>query len=248
MILVSLSVVMLSDADDQVLQVLRERNRDIFDLVVDQFAKQPSAFEEGVVASDPLPEPPREIARLVEGRKLADPAVRAQTYTEEESAFMSAMDRYKRENRRPFPLWSEVLVVLRSLGYTSERAQPDAPSVESMANAEPNYNQKLQKLIDGDNEFDDYLLLPPDKRTSVERELELVQMIAPNVLISEALRRKTLQDRSLQFYFGGQVVAAVRSERGVVVLAVGTIEIAALISKVPAVMRKGMIIEFPEPW
>ncbi len=27
------------------------------------------------------------------------------------------MDRYKRENRRPFPTWSEVLEVLRSLGY-----------------------------------------------------------------------------------------------------------------------------------
>ena len=31
--------------------------------------------------------------------------------------FMKAMDRYKRENRRPFPTWSEVLEVLRSLGY-----------------------------------------------------------------------------------------------------------------------------------
>ena len=30
---------------------------------------------------------------------------------------MKAMDRYKRENRRPFPTWSEVLEVLRSLGY-----------------------------------------------------------------------------------------------------------------------------------
>jgi len=30
---------------------------------------------------------------------------------------MKAMDRYKRENRRPFPTWSEVLEVMRSLGY-----------------------------------------------------------------------------------------------------------------------------------
>jgi hypothetical protein len=37
--------------------------------------------------------------------------------TDEASAFKSAMERYKRENRRPFPTWSEVLEVLRSLGY-----------------------------------------------------------------------------------------------------------------------------------
>ena len=30
---------------------------------------------------------------------------------------MKAMDQYKRENRRPFPTWSEVLEVLRAMGY-----------------------------------------------------------------------------------------------------------------------------------
>jgi hypothetical protein len=30
---------------------------------------------------------------------------------------MRAMDHYKRENRRPFPTWSEVLEVLYALGY-----------------------------------------------------------------------------------------------------------------------------------
>lgn len=38
-------------------------------------------------------------------------------YTDDELAFMQAMDRYKRENRRPFPTWREVLAVLTSLGY-----------------------------------------------------------------------------------------------------------------------------------
>ena len=30
---------------------------------------------------------------------------------------MKAMDQYKRDNRRPFPTWSEVLEVLAALGY-----------------------------------------------------------------------------------------------------------------------------------
>ena len=31
--------------------------------------------------------------------------------------FVSAIDEYKRQNQRPFPTWSEVLQVLKSLGY-----------------------------------------------------------------------------------------------------------------------------------
>lgn len=38
-------------------------------------------------------------------------------YTGEEMEFMLAVDRYKRENRRPFPTWAEVLAVARDLGY-----------------------------------------------------------------------------------------------------------------------------------
>lgn len=38
-------------------------------------------------------------------------------YTPNEVEFMLTMDRYKRENRRPFPTWSEVLQVLLQLGY-----------------------------------------------------------------------------------------------------------------------------------
>jgi len=52
-----------------------------------------------------------------ERRRLIDPTTCERDYTEEELEFMKAMERYKRENRRPFPTWSEVLEVLRSLGY-----------------------------------------------------------------------------------------------------------------------------------
>lgn len=35
----------------------------------------------------------------------------------DEVEFLMAMDEYKRANRRPFPTWSEVLWVIRELGY-----------------------------------------------------------------------------------------------------------------------------------
>ncbi len=52
-----------------------------------------------------------------ERRRLIDPTTCERDYTDDETEFMKAMDRYKRENRRPFPTWSEVLEVLYSLGY-----------------------------------------------------------------------------------------------------------------------------------
>jgi hypothetical protein len=52
-----------------------------------------------------------------ERRRLIDPTTCERDYNDEETDFMKAMDRYKRENRRPFPTWTEVLEVLSSLGY-----------------------------------------------------------------------------------------------------------------------------------
>jgi len=38
-------------------------------------------------------------------------------YSTDEAAFIMAMERYKRERKRPFPTWREVLHVALSLGY-----------------------------------------------------------------------------------------------------------------------------------
>jgi hypothetical protein len=55
--------------------------------------------------------------RQGERRRQVDPTTCEKDYNDEEIIFMKAMDQYKRANRRPFPTWSEVLEVLRSLGY-----------------------------------------------------------------------------------------------------------------------------------
>jgi hypothetical protein len=56
-------------------------------------------------------------AQQGERRRQIDPTTCERDYSIEEIEFMKAMDQYKRENRRPFPTWSEVLEVLRALGY-----------------------------------------------------------------------------------------------------------------------------------
>jgi hypothetical protein len=52
-----------------------------------------------------------------ERRRQVDPTTCERDYNDEEIVFMKSMDNYKRDNRRPFPTWSEVLEVLRALGY-----------------------------------------------------------------------------------------------------------------------------------
>src|SRR3954467_12750002 len=65
--------------------------------------------------------------RTSERRRLIDPTTCERDYDDQETAFMKAMERYKRENRRPFPTWSEVLEVLISLGYRKVEAEGDLP-------------------------------------------------------------------------------------------------------------------------
>jgi hypothetical protein len=58
-------------------------------------------------------------------RRPGDPAVAEEkTVSDEEVLFTTAIEQYKRANRRPFPTWSEVLEVLHALGY--RKAAPPA--------------------------------------------------------------------------------------------------------------------------
>ena len=47
----------------------------------------------------------------------ADPWYTEQPYSDDESEFLRAIDRYKARTGRQFPAWSEALAVLKSLGY-----------------------------------------------------------------------------------------------------------------------------------
>lgn len=55
--------------------------------------------------------------RKVERRRQIDPTTCERDYTDEEIEFMRAMDEYKRKSGRMFPTWSEVLEVVRAMGY-----------------------------------------------------------------------------------------------------------------------------------
>lgn len=68
---------------------------------------------------------------LGERRRQIDPTTCERDYNNEEIEFMKAMDQYKRENRRPFPTWSEVLEVLRALGYRKVAEPSQMPGLST---------------------------------------------------------------------------------------------------------------------
>jgi hypothetical protein len=73
---------------------------------------------------------PKERRQKVERRRQIDPTTCERDYTDAEIEFMTAIDRYRRENGRPFPTWSEVLEVVQSLGYAKvQRPADSAPLV-----------------------------------------------------------------------------------------------------------------------
>ena len=53
------------------------------------------------------------------GRRLADDRKSAEEgqMSDEQFEFLMAIDEYKRKNTRPFPTWTEVLDVIKALGY-----------------------------------------------------------------------------------------------------------------------------------
>ncbi len=65
----------------------------------------------------------------LEKRRMVDPTTCEKEYSEEEIEFLTAIDSYKRANRRPFPTWSEVLEVIRALGYRKVEAPKPIPGV-----------------------------------------------------------------------------------------------------------------------
>jgi len=66
----------------------------------------------------------RELVRRekVNRRRQIDPTTCERDYTDDEVEFMHALDRYKRASGRMFPTCSEVLEVIRSLGYVKVNA------------------------------------------------------------------------------------------------------------------------------
>ena len=71
--------------------------------------------------------------RTGQRRRQIDPTTCERDYSNDELEFMRALDDYKRTSRRMFPTCSEVLEVIRSLGYVKlgEDDEPLQPEIST---------------------------------------------------------------------------------------------------------------------
>jgi hypothetical protein len=73
----------------------------------------------------------------VSRRRQIDPTTCERDYTDAEVEFMHALDQYKRTSGRMFPTCSEILEVLRNLGYEKKNVTAvPATSLEHLAHVE----------------------------------------------------------------------------------------------------------------
>ncbi len=73
--------------------------------------------------------------RLTDERKAAEEG----RMSDEQFEFLMAVDEYKKKNQRPFPTWTEVLEVVKALGY---RKVADPESLTQDSN-DPEEDQKV---------------------------------------------------------------------------------------------------------
>ncbi len=87
----------------------------------------------------------------VNRRRQIDPTTCERDYTNEEIEFMSALDEYKRTSGRMFPTCSEVLEVIRGLGYVKrseiEAETPPSPSTDAEMPAQSPEEQAAASVI-----------------------------------------------------------------------------------------------------
>ena len=65
----------------------------------------------------------------IQRRRQIDPTTCERDYSGDEVEFMQAMDAYKRKNGRMFPTCSEILEVIRDLGYSRPQRVVDPASL-----------------------------------------------------------------------------------------------------------------------
>lgn len=69
-------------------------------------------------------------------RRQIDPTTCERDYNDEEIAFMHAIDEYKRQSGRMFPTCSEILEVIRAMGYVRLGEAPQAPTASEDATSD----------------------------------------------------------------------------------------------------------------
>ena len=131
--------------------------------------------------------------RTVQRRRHIDPTTCERDYSTDEIEFMHALDAYKRASGRMFPTCSEILEVLRDLGYA--RIDQETESVESNAEGIP--------AINSDDETDqphpETLSAPVDESGSVDESEPMTPETGQQEVLEPILAASAACDEIVDF-------------------------------------------------
>lgn len=96
-------------------------------------------------------EPKLERREKVSRRRQIDPTTCERDYSDGEVEFMNALDAYKRTSGRMFPTCSEVLEVIRGIGYT--QLNPSELAMVREARGETDLEPSLEDTVEADAEM-----------------------------------------------------------------------------------------------
>ncbi len=123
--------------------------------------------------------------------------------------------------------------------------------------AEPAFLARARRILGGDVRPDDYLPVTPEVQAGVDLDLAFLaehvrkQFEAGRIPeafgVHPATAVRQRNDRLLSFHHGGQNVACLEDENGVIVLAVGLEQGRAILDAFPYEVRKDVGFGSPEP-
>jgi hypothetical protein len=131
------------------------------------------------------------------------------------------------------------------------------PAREPRAEPIPDFLARARRILGGDIRPEDYLPVTPEVEERVKRDLafgadhirkqfeagRIPAVFEPDPCVAIRQRNQWL----LSLYYGGQNIACIENETGVIVLAVGLDESAALINAFPYEQRKDVGLCTPDP-
>jgi hypothetical protein len=123
---------------------------------------------------------------------------------------------------------------------------PHEPLTPTQNGSEPAFLVRARRIFGGDVRPDDYLPITPEVRRRVELILQAANARGNGQPLAPELEHQQLRQELLSFHHGGQNIAYIGDDRGIIVLAVGLDQSSALIETFPDKVS-GRVV-FDAPW
>ncbi|MBX9583123.1 MAG: hypothetical protein K2X87_22680 [Gemmataceae bacterium] len=103
---------------------------------------------------------------------------------------------------------------------------------------------RARRILEHGPKDDDYLPIPDQSRQDMDWHIAEIKA-RDGFVVNDADRLWLDANQALYDLYGGKYIATLRTDRGVVVLAVGGDEVSAIYAALPPAARPGLVTEHP---